>query len=126
MFTCLSHQRKTEQFGIFFVLPQCLEVVLQYILNMIIPPCVGIFHPNQFHLVCPADFLLLCVAAFYHFILEMLPSVQFNDQNRQLVILIDFFVDHKIEPAGIKQVTAGGIVLKYMGDATSFSTTKRL
>ena len=62
------------------------KIADQNVLDIVVASGVGIIHPNQFKSMLPADGVLLRVPPPHRLILQVLLSVQFDCQNRQLPI----------------------------------------
>ena len=79
------------------------EEIDQYLLDMIISSGIRVFHPDELKIMLRADGLFLSVPIPHHFILKMLFSIEFNRQNRELLLSL-FLIHHKVKTAVIKEV----------------------
>ena len=79
------------------------EIMNQNLLDMMIPSCISIFHPDDLHLVRLADGILFPIPFLYNLVLEMFLPVKLNGKHRKLPASLAL-VDHKVKAAGIKQV----------------------
>ena len=50
------------------------EILNQNPLDVIIASCIGILHPDQLQMMCPADFRFLFIPPLHDFILKIAPS----------------------------------------------------
>ena len=62
----------------FFVSRHLPEIVDQDTLDVVIPPGVGIFYPDQFEAVFAADLLLFAVAALDDGVVAVLAAIQLD------------------------------------------------
>ena len=74
------------------------KVSRQNILHILIPSGIGIFHPDQFHIMCFADRLFLPVPCLHRFLFKMLFSVQLDHKDRIFPVSA-LFVYYEIKPS---------------------------
>ena len=61
-----------------------LEIVQQNLLDMAVPPGIGILHPDHLQMTGRADLLLLPVPELYHIVLKMFLAVQLDGKHRRI------------------------------------------
>lgn len=86
---------------------------------MVVASGIGIFHTDDMQIMRPAYFIFLFIPVFYNIIFKMFLSVQFNCQNRNLLLFQHFIYD-KIKTPAVKQIAVIDILRKYMGNCHLF------
>ena len=77
------------------------KILHQNLLNMVVPPGIGIFYPDNLHFMGFADGVLFVIPLFYNLVLKMFFSVQFDGQHRKLPVALTL-INYKIKTAGIE------------------------
>ena len=82
--------------------PHPRKIPHQYLLNIMIPPRIGVLDAYQFKPMLAADFGFLSVTRHHNAVFCVLPAVQLDGENGDFILVVVALVYYKVEAACVE------------------------